>query len=148
MTKGDRETERQTDTETETDRQTNSQTGTQRQRQRDGHKHTKPTETDKVREKPETFTGTQRRHCHQRTETERKLKHSQKHIGDTVIRGQRRRLLAGCLTSQQQTSVSQGRIYSDNCTCCHAEIEVAAQNFHLTSHSILTPGQPVSALTI
>ena len=34
-------------------------------------------------------------------------------------------LLAGCLTSQQHASVSQGRICSDNCTCCHTEIEVA-----------------------
>ena len=28
-------------------------------------------------------------------------------------------LLVGCLTTQQQASVSQGRICSDNCTCCH-----------------------------
>ena len=34
-------------------------------------------------------------------------------------------LLAGCLTSQQRASVSQGRICSDNFTCCHTEIEVA-----------------------
>ena len=38
----------------------------------------------------------------------------------------------GCLTSQQHASVSQGRIYSDNCTCCHTEIEVADQTFYLT----------------
>ena len=38
----------------------------------------------------------------------------------------------GCLTSQQQASVSQGRICSDNFTCCHTEIEVADQTFHLT----------------
>ena len=37
-----------------------------------------------------------------------------------------------CLTSQQHTSVSQGRICSDNCTCCHIEIELAGQTFHLT----------------
>ena len=35
---------------------------------------------------------------------------------------------AGCLTSQQHASVSQGRICSDNCTCCHTETEVADQN--------------------
>ena len=29
-------------------------------------------------------------------------------------------------------SVSQGRICSDNCTCCHTEIEVADQTFYLT----------------
>ena len=40
-------------------------------------------------------------------------------------------LLVGCLTSQQQASVSQGRICSDNFTCCHTEIEVADQTFYL-----------------
>ena len=34
-------------------------------------------------------------------------------------------VFVGCLTSQQQASVSQGRICSDNFTCCHTEIEVA-----------------------
>ena len=33
-------------------------------------------------------------------------------------------LFVVCLTSQQQASVSQGRICSDNFTCCHTEIEV------------------------
>ena len=32
-------------------------------------------------------------------------------------------LLVGDLTSPQQASVSQGRICSDNLTCCHIEIE-------------------------
>ena len=41
-------------------------------------------------------------------------------------------LLVGCLTSQQQASVSQGRICSDNFTCCHTEIEVADPTFYLT----------------
>ena len=41
-------------------------------------------------------------------------------------------LFVGCLKSQQHASVSQGRIYSDNFTCCHTEIEVADQNFYLT----------------
>ena len=40
--------------------------------------------------------------------------------------------LVGCLTSQQHASVSQGRICSDNFTCCHTETEVADQSFHLT----------------
>ena len=35
----------------------------------------------------------------------------------------------GCLTSQQHASVSQGRICSDNFTCCHTEIEIADQTF-------------------
>ena len=38
-------------------------------------------------------------------------------------------LLVGCLTSQQQASVSQGRICRDNFTCCHTEIEAADQTF-------------------
>ena len=41
-------------------------------------------------------------------------------------------LLVGCLTSQQQASVSQGRICSDNFTCCHTKIEVADPTFYLT----------------
>ena len=41
-------------------------------------------------------------------------------------------LFVGCLTSQQHTSVSQGRICSDNYKCCHTELEVADQTFHLT----------------
>ena len=40
-------------------------------------------------------------------------------------------LSVGCLTSQQHASVSQERIYSDNCTCCHTEIEAAHQTFYL-----------------
>ena len=40
--------------------------------------------------------------------------------------------LVGCLTSQQQASVSQGRIWTDNFTCCHTEIEVADPTFYLT----------------
>ena len=56
-------------------------------------------------------------------------------------------LLVGCLTSQQHASVSQGRICSDNFTCCHTEklqIKLATS----PSHSILTPGRPVPALTL
>ena len=52
-------------------------------------------------------------------------------------------LLVGCLTSQQQASVSQGRICSDNFTCCHTEIEVADQTFYLTQ-SQYTDTEPTS----
>ena len=38
-------------------------------------------------------------------------------------------------------NVSPGRIYSDNCTCCHTEIEVADQAFFLT-HSQYTDTGP------
>ena len=57
-------------------------------------------------------------------------------------------LLVACLTSQQQASVSQGRICLDNFTCCHTEIEVADQRSTSPSHSILTPGRPVPVLTL
>ena len=40
--------------------------------------------------------------------------------------------LVACLTSQQQASVSQGRICSDNSPFCHTEIEVADPTFYLT----------------
>ena len=49
-------------------------------------------------------------------------------------------LLVGCLTSQQQASVSQGRICSDNCTCCHTEIEVADPTFYLTQSQYTDTG--------
>ena len=41
-------------------------------------------------------------------------------------------LFVACLTSRQHASVSQGRICSDNFTCCHTEIEAADPTFHLT----------------
>ena len=44
--------------------------------------------------------------------------------------------LVGCLTSQLQASVSQGRICTDNFTCCHTEIEVADQTFCLTQYPV------------
>ena len=49
-------------------------------------------------------------------------------------------LLVGCLTSQQQASVSQGRICTDNFTCCHTEIEAADQTFHLTQSQYTDTG--------
>ena len=49
-------------------------------------------------------------------------------------------LFVGCLTSQQQASVSLGRICSDNFTCCHTEIEVADQTFHLTQSQYTDTG--------
>ena len=55
-------------------------------------------------------------------------------------------LLVGCLTSQQQASVSQGRICSDNYTCCHTEIEAADQTFYLTQSQYTDTG-PTSAST-
>ena len=48
--------------------------------------------------------------------------------------------LLACLTSQQQASVSQGRICLDNFTCCHTEIEVADQTFYLTQSQYTDTG--------
>ena len=45
-----------------------------------------------------------------------------------------------CLTSQQHASGSNGRICSDNFTCCHAEIAVADQIFHLTQSQYTDTG--------
>ena len=53
-------------------------------------------------------------------------------------------LLVGCLMSQQQASVSQGRICGDNFTCCHTEIEVADPTFYLTQSQYTDTG-PTSA---
>ena len=50
-------------------------------------------------------------------------------------------LLVGCLTSQQHAGVSQGRICTDNFTCCHTEIEAADQTFHLTQSQYTDTGQ-------
>ena len=52
-------------------------------------------------------------------------------------------LLVGCLTSQQQASVSQGRISEDNCTCCHTETEVADQTFDLTQSQYTDTGRTI-----
>ena len=49
-------------------------------------------------------------------------------------------LLAGCLTSQQHASVSQGRICSDHFTCCHTEIEIADPTFYLTQSQYTDTG--------
>ena len=54
--------------------------------------------------------------------------------------------IVGCLTSQQHASVSQGRISSDNFTCCHTETEVAYQSFHLTQSQYTDTG-PTSPTT-
>ena len=48
--------------------------------------------------------------------------------------------LVACLTSQQQASVSQGRICSDNFTCCHTEIAVADPTFYLTQSQYTDTG--------
>ena len=49
-------------------------------------------------------------------------------------------LFVVCLMSQQQASVSQGQMCSDNFTCCHTEIEVADQTFYLTQSQYTDTG--------
>ena len=49
-------------------------------------------------------------------------------------------VVVGCLTSQLHASVSQGRICSDNFTCCHTDKEVADQTFHLTQSQYADTG--------
>ena len=51
-----------------------------------------------------------------------------------------------CLTSQQHASVSQGRICSDNFSCCHTEIEVADPTLHLPKSQYTDTG-PTSPST-
>ena len=46
----------------------------------------------------------------------------------------------GCLTSQKQASVSQGRICSDNFTCCHTERAFADQTSQLTQSQYTDTG--------
>ena len=50
----------------------------------------------------------------------------------------------GCLTSQQHASVSQGRICSDEFTCCHTETEVTDPTFYLTltQYTVTGPTSP------
>ena len=48
--------------------------------------------------------------------------------------------LLACLRSQQHASVSQGRICTDNFTCCHTEIEAADQTFYLTQSQYTDTG--------
>ena len=45
-----------------------------------------------------------------------------------------------CLMSQQHAHVSQGRMCSDSCTCCHTEVEVADQTFYLTQSQYIDTG--------
>ena len=49
-------------------------------------------------------------------------------------------LLVGCFTSQQQASVSQGRLCLDNVTCCHTEIEITDPTFYLTQSQYTDTG--------
>ena len=58
----------------------------------------------------------------------------------TLLSKQRVHVFVGCLTSQKYASVSQGRICTDNFTCCHPEIEVAHQSFYFTQSQYTDTG--------
>ena len=61
---------------------------------------------------------------------------------DSDMLGQYLLFLAGCVTSKQHTSASQGRIYSDTSSRCHSETEVADQTCYLTQSQcadLITP---------
>ena len=68
----------------------------------------------------------------------------EKHLTETMTPIQKTQLkfvlFVGCLSSQQHASVSQGRICTDNFTCCHTEIEAADQTFHLTQSQYTDTG--------
>ena len=55
-------------------------------------------------------------------------------------------LFVGCLMFQPHASISPGRICTDNFTCCHTEIGVADQTFHLTQSQYTDTG-PTSPST-
>ena len=59
------------------------------------------------------------------------------HTSNELFRPPCKGLTAGCLTSQQHASISQGRICSDKCTCCHTEMEVEKKNLQKSCGSIL-----------
>ena len=84
----------------------------------------------------------QQKHCKGRkgfSKTEPTLK-----CVSSLVKYKESLLFVGCLSSQQHVSLSQGRICSDNFTCCHTEIEVADQTFYLTQsqHSDTGPTSP------
>ena len=54
-------------------------------------------------------------------------------------------LFVARLTSQQHVSVSQGRVCSGKCTCCHTEIEVADRTFYLTQSQYTDTGPTISS---
>ena len=76
----------------------------------------------------------------------RKLHDDERKVGQAAAENNRFYLFVGCLTSKQHASVFQGRIGSDNFTCCHTEIEAADPTFHLTQSQFTDTG-PTSLST-
>ena len=103
-------------------------------------------QTDRQREGSETETVWGRGGGGQRYRERRRRNCSVSKATDTTLQFTLRPylskvcLLVGCLTSQQHASVSQGRICSDNFTCCHTQIEVADPTFYLTQSQYTDTG--------
>ena len=76
----------------------------------------------------------------EKAKKKRKKKHNNNNDDMSKCRRNKKREIVGCLTSQQHASVSQGRICSDNFTCCHTEMEVADPTFHLTQSQYTDTG--------
>ena len=69
-----------------------------------------------------------RRWRRMRLEKEKKMKERTMMM---VMIMKKKKLFVGCYMSQQHAGVAQGRIYSDNCTCCHTKTKVADSTFYL-----------------
>ena len=111
-----RERERERQREREKDRERERKTERERERETD-----RQTDTHTDRQ-------TDRDRDRQRDRKSQSETDSQRDTDRQVVGGS----FAGCLPSQQQASVSQVQICSDNFTCCYTEIEVADQTFYLT----------------
>ena len=139
----ERERERQTDRQT--DRQTERETDRERERQRHAHTHARA----RTQRSGDSQTVTARQTDRQKDTDTDTGGRTVTENGERKSRARKTRAtreIVGCLTSQQQASVSQGRICSDNFTCCHTEIEVADPTFYLTQ-SQYTDTWPTSPST-
>ena len=143
-TEGEKEREREREREGETDRAADRDRGRQAERQRRRQREKK-----KGGGRLFLCTGETKRHIIDRErEKESGEKGGRKGGRERKVEAvcnvhlwhRWRLLFVGCVTSQPQASVSQGRICSDNLTCCHTEIEVADQTFYLTQSQYTDTG--------
>ena len=118
-----------------------------KQNKKNPHKQTTTTTKQNTRDKnkrpsplPRTTTSKQISNSENQNETKSNKQNTHVHTTICVSMVVFVCLLVGCLMSQQQASVSQGRICSDNFTCCHTEIEVADPTFYLTQSQYTDTG--------
>ena len=127
------ETDRQTDTwthidtQTKRDRRTYGHTDRDTQTKTDRHM---ATQTEIHRRRQTDIWPHRQRYTDEDRQTDRQEDRAEKIHS----------LFVGCLTSQQHASLCQERIYSDNCMCCHTEIEVEDQTFCLTKSQYIDTG--------